>query len=69
MKFAVHFFGCKVNQYDAARWTIGLGKNYVAQPNDADIIVLFSCVVTHKAEAESKTLCAENGKLKARKSY
>jgi len=27
-------------------------KNYVAQPNDADIIVLFSCVVTHKAEAE-----------------
>lgn len=52
MKFAVHFFGCKVNQYDAARWTIGLGKNYVAQPNDADIIVLFSCVVTHKAEAE-----------------
>jgi len=52
MKFAVHFFGCKVNQYDAARWTIGFGKNYVAQPNDADVIVLFSCVVTHKAEAE-----------------
>lgn len=55
MKFAVHVFGCKVNQYDAARWTIGLGENYVAQPNEADVIVLFSCVVTHKAEAEVRS--------------
>ncbi|HUM41763.1 MAG TPA: radical SAM protein [Fervidobacterium sp.] len=52
MKLGIHFFGCKVNQYDAARWIIGLGENHTSNLSDADIIVLFSCVVTHKAEAE-----------------
>lgn len=52
MKFAVEVFGCKVNQYESARWQLGLKEHLAESVDDAQVVIIFSCVVTHKAEAE-----------------
>ncbi|NPV88775.1 radical SAM protein [Coprothermobacteraceae bacterium] len=52
MRTHVQVFGCKVNQYEAARVKVALGADYVNDPWEADVIMVFGCVVTAKAEAE-----------------
>ncbi|HOO97414.1 MAG TPA: MiaB/RimO family radical SAM methylthiotransferase [Caldisericia bacterium] len=55
MKFAVIGFGCKVNQYQAevireSLLSFGFLETY---PEDADIVVINGCLVTHTAGAEA----------------
>ncbi len=55
MKFAIKNFGCRTNLAEAMEWVETLsnfGYIYTSNPDEAEILVLNSCVVTKKAESE-----------------
>jgi len=56
-KFFIQTFGCRTNYYDSEFLKSALlmkGYKYTDSPTDADIVIVNSCAVTHKAERESK---------------
>lgn len=58
MRFYIKTFGCKVNQYDSQliKENLTQDENFllVSNYNEADLIIINSCVVTEKAEDEVK---------------
>ncbi|MHC1789805.1 MiaB/RimO family radical SAM methylthiotransferase [Solidesulfovibrio sp.] len=69
-RFWLHTLGCKVNQYEAralAEAFVRQGLAPAACPAEADLIVLLSCAVTARAEAEGRRL-ARNLRREARDS-
>ncbi len=53
----VQTFGCRTNYYDSEYLSGALirkGYKIVEDPNEADIVIVNSCAVTHKAERESR---------------
>ncbi|MEO0138913.1 MAG: MiaB/RimO family radical SAM methylthiotransferase [candidate division WOR-3 bacterium] len=53
----VETFGCRTNYYDSEYIKSALlrkGYKFVENPEDADIVIVNSCAVTHKAERESR---------------
>ncbi len=57
MRFYLHTFGCKANQYDseAVRQALeSAGATAVADPDSADFAIVNSCTVTHTAEAKMR---------------
>ncbi len=56
-KFFIKTFGCKINQYDSAvlrGYFLSIGMEEAGSIEEADHIVLNSCVVTHKAERDAR---------------
>lgn len=56
-RIAYHTFGCKANQYDTERIRQELeaqGSETVRKPADADLIVVNTCTVTSKADADAR---------------
>jgi threonylcarbamoyladenosine tRNA methylthiotransferase MtaB len=52
-----HTFGCKANQYDTERMRQELearGARTVPGPADADVVVVNTCTVTNRADAEAR---------------
>ncbi len=59
MKIALDTLGCKLNQAETealARELLSSGQELVTQPENADIFVLFTCTVTHTADAKARHL-------------
>ncbi len=57
MTYAVLTLGCKLNQADSAEVAGRLGgASKAAQAKDADLIVLNTCTVTHRADREARRL-------------
>lgn len=57
MTYAVVTLGCKLNQYDSARVAGRLGGAAQARaPAEADLILLNTCTVTHRADREARRL-------------
>lgn len=59
MRFSIKNFGCRTNLAEAMQWSETLsGFGYVYTPNldDADILILNSCVLTKNAENEVRRL-------------
>lgn len=57
MTYAVLTLGCKLNQADSAEVAGRLGgASKAARPKDADLIVLNTCTVTHRADREARRL-------------
>ena len=57
MRFYLHTFGCKANQYDseAVRQALeSAGATAVADPDSADFAIVNSCTVTHTSEAKMR---------------
>jgi threonylcarbamoyladenosine tRNA methylthiotransferase MtaB len=55
--YAVVTLGCKLNQYDSARAAGRLGGASQARaPEEADLILLNTCTVTHRADREARRL-------------
>ncbi len=66
MRFAIATLGCKVNQYDSALiearlLALGMERTEFVQP--ADVYVVNTCTVTHRADAESVRLARRARKL------
>ena len=58
MRFYLHTFGCKANQYDseAVRQALeSAGATAVADPDSADFAIVNSCTVTHTGEAKMRS--------------
>ncbi len=54
-----HTFGCRANQYDTERMRQELelgGARAVARPDQADALVVNTCTVTNRADAEARRL-------------
>ena len=54
-----HTFGCRANQYDTERMRQELelgGARAVARPGEADALVVNTCTVTNRADAEARRL-------------
>lgn len=65
MKVKVAVFGCKVNQYEAQVLRenfVNAGDELVHNLNDADKLVVNTCVVTSRAESESLRLAKQGAK-------
>ncbi len=58
MKYFIHTMGCKLNQFDSAQVAgrLKAGHLETASADDADLIVLNTCTVTHKADREARRL-------------
>lgn len=59
-RFYQKIFGCKVNRYDAELLRFSLieaGYEETEKTEEADLIILHSCVVTHKAERDVRKAC------------
>ena len=57
MTYAILTLGCKLNQADSAVVAGRLGgPARAAAPEEADLVVLNTCTVTHKAEREARRL-------------
>ena len=57
MKFFIKTYGCKINQYDSAvlrGHLLSQGFEETENLEDADMIFLNSCVVTHRAERDAR---------------
>src|SRR5215831_8074845 len=66
MRFAIATLGCKVNQYDSAiieARLAALGMERTEFDRPADIYVVNTCTVTHRADAESLRLARRARKL------
>jgi threonylcarbamoyladenosine tRNA methylthiotransferase MtaB len=66
MRFAIATLGCKVNQYDLAMIearlrAVGMERTEFDQP--ADVYVVNTCTITHRADAESLKLARRVRKL------
>ncbi len=58
-KVYLHSFGCKVNQYETQLLSEGIihfGNSVVDSYENADVCVVNSCTVTHKADADCRQL-------------
>ena len=57
-RFAIKTLGCKVNQYESQMLRENLMRYGYEEssPEDADILVLNSCTVTHQAEAKTRRM-------------
>lgn len=58
-KVYLHSFGCKVNQYETQLLREGIirfGNSVVDSYENADVCVINSCTVTHKADADCRQL-------------
>ena len=59
MRFAIATLGCKVNQYDSAiieARLVALGMERTEFDRAAEVYVVNTCTVTHRADAESLRL-------------
>lgn len=58
MHFFIHTMGCKLNRYDSAVVAGLLSPALIetGDPEEADLIILNTCTVTHKAEREARRL-------------
>lgn len=59
MRVAYHTFGCKANQYDTERMRQELearGALTCAELGDADLVVVNTCTVTNRADADARRL-------------
>ncbi|MFA5292958.1 MAG: tRNA (N(6)-L-threonylcarbamoyladenosine(37)-C(2))-methylthiotransferase MtaB [Phycisphaerae bacterium] len=57
--FAINTLGCKVNQYEAQqiiKFLTGCNLLYVQEFENADLIIIHTCCVTHIASAKSRQL-------------
>ncbi len=57
--FYLETLGCRANQYDSEvlrRYLLGSGYREVEHPAEADVVIVNSCVVTHKAERDVRKL-------------
>jgi threonylcarbamoyladenosine tRNA methylthiotransferase MtaB len=57
MRVHYHTFGCKANQYDTERMRQELearGASSVADPRDAEVVVVNTCTVTNQADAQAR---------------
>ncbi|GHT58982.1 tRNA (N(6)-L-threonylcarbamoyladenosine(37)-C(2))-methylthiotransferase MtaB [Endomicrobiia bacterium] len=66
MKYYIHTFGCKVNQYESQLISEKFkNDNFecVKKPEEADIIIFNSCTVTAKADKECKYFLRKMSKL------
>jgi len=57
MKVFIQTFGCRTNYYDSEYLSSALlrkGYKIVENPEEADLVIVNSCSVTHKAERESR---------------
>ena len=57
--FYLETLGCRANQYDSEvlrRYLLGSGYREVDHPGEADVVIVNSCVVTHKAERDVRKL-------------
>ena len=66
MRFAIATLGCKVNQYDSAIITtrlaaLGMERTEFDQP--AEVYIVNTCTITHRADAESLRLARRARKL------
>ncbi len=58
-RFYLQTLGCRANQYDSEvlrRYLLGSGYEEVDRPQEADVVIVNSCVVTHKAERDVRKL-------------
>jgi threonylcarbamoyladenosine tRNA methylthiotransferase MtaB len=66
MRFAIATLGCKVNQYDSAlieARLLALGMERTGFDRPAEVYVVNTCTVTHRADAESLRLARRARKL------
>jgi threonylcarbamoyladenosine tRNA methylthiotransferase MtaB len=66
MRFAIATLGCKVNQYDSAiieARLIALGMQRTEFEQPAEVYIVNTCTVTHRADAESLRLARRARKL------
>jgi threonylcarbamoyladenosine tRNA methylthiotransferase MtaB len=66
MRFAIATLGCKVNQYDSAiieARLVALGMERTEFDRAAEVYVVNTCTVTHRADAESLRLARRARKL------
>lgn len=59
MKIYLIVYGCKVNQAEAQRWELMLKSNgyeITNRQDDADLWLINTCAVTHKAEVQSRQI-------------
>ncbi len=57
--FYLETLGCRANQYDSEvlrRHLLGSGYREVDRPEEAEVLIVNSCVVTHKAERDVRKL-------------
>ena len=58
MRYYLHTFGCKVNYFDSRRLSQALEARYALTPapgpETADLVLVNTCTVTHKADAEAR---------------
>ncbi len=55
-KLYIGTLGCKLNQFDSAQWAGQLAHYFlrVNTPEDADLMILNTCTVTHRADADGR---------------
>jgi threonylcarbamoyladenosine tRNA methylthiotransferase MtaB len=66
MRFAIATLGCKVNQYDSAiieARLVALGMQRTEFDQPAEVYIVNTCTVTHRADAESLRLARRARKL------
>jgi threonylcarbamoyladenosine tRNA methylthiotransferase MtaB len=66
MRFAIATLGCKVNQYDSAiieARLVALGMEHTEFDQPAEVYVINTCTVTHRADTESLKLARRARKL------
>ena len=66
MRFAIATLGCKVNQYDSAlieARLVALGMERTEFNQPAEVYVINTCTITHRADAESLRLARRARKL------
>ena len=67
MKFAIHTFGCRVNQADSFEIEEGLRARGAAEapPDEADLVVVNTCTVTGAADQSARTFIRRIARLNA----
>ncbi|MGB9678315.1 MAG: MiaB/RimO family radical SAM methylthiotransferase, partial [Candidatus Ratteibacteria bacterium] len=66
MKVCFITYGCKVNQAESQRWEKRLrlrGYTITTNPEEAEIWIINTCAVTHKAEVQSRQIINKAKKL------
>ena len=66
-KFLIKTYGCKINQYDSAilrAHFTSLGLEETNRIEEADHIIINTCVVTHRAERDARHFLNRVGRLK-----
>ncbi len=56
-KFSIITFGCRLNQYQSEKireWLSACNLSYTKNPEEADLLVINGCVVTHRGERDTR---------------